>query len=161
MKVIELLEASKASSVQIKNKGGFYKKFKSMSAPGAEEFRNSWDDPNKKPEKPEKAPKITDADIMSRVDGALGSAMDGVDPMDTIGRWMEKNNIDMDRVDKVVNKSEKIKTGLYGYIASAWDDLQADRVSDAKHSKNKDDHESNEFYRIKDGKVIPSQNPWK
>lgn len=135
MKVTELLVEApmKLVSVQIKNNAGVHKKFKSFDSPGAAEWARSWDTSAEKPKKTkaEKPKKITDGEISDMADSAMSSALDGVDPMDTLGRWMEQNGIDMDDVNRVVNKEQKLKGGLYAYIASAWQDMQNDNGEDS------------------------------
>ena len=133
MKVQDLLEAPmKLNSVQIKNKMGVYKKFKSFDAPGAAEWSQNWDETADKPKKKTASkPKITDDDISNMADDAMSSALDGVDPMDTLGDWMETNGIDMDDINRVVNKEQKLKGGLYAYIARSWAEMQNDRGEDS------------------------------
>lgn len=167
MKVNELITEApmKAVSVQIKNKMGVYKKFKSFESPGAREWSQSWDETDKpkkvKPAKVDKPAKISDHDISGMADQAMSSALDGIDPADTLGNWMNKTGVSMDDIDRVVNKEQKIKGGLYAYIARSWQDMQADIVHDAGVvlSKGKKP-ESSEFYDVVNNKIVKSQNPW-
>jgi hypothetical protein len=170
MKVTELFEA-KPSSVQIKNKSGSYKRFKSMSSPGAAEWAASHDEPVKKrqkmsdEERKDKRAKAQEAkrQLEYQIDTELSmiaaQALDGSDPSFKLERIQRKYEIDMDAIDRIIRKFNKGTKGFYDYLADMWDDTAGDHVHDAKQGHVDD---NSPFYRVdKDGNIKPESNPWR
>lgn len=170
MKVQDLFEASKANSVQVKNKSGTFKRFKSMTSPGVAEWRNSYDEPAK-PKREKMSPEDKaakreqmdkderDRSIVWDCEMAAASALDGIDPSDKLARIQRKYDVDMDYIDTLFKKRHKAK-GFYDYLATMWDDTAADHIHDAKNGHVDD---NSQFYSVdKDGVAIkPAKNPWK
>ena len=171
MKVTELFEA-KANSVQIKNKSGTYKRFKSMTSPGADEWANSYDEPVKptrekltdeqkavKREQARKDREKLERDIAWEADMIAASALDGIDPSMKLQRLQRKYGVDMDYIDRIVKKRNKPAKDFYHHLAMMWDDTAADHIFDAKNGHIDD---NSQFYRVeKDGEIKPESNPWK
>lgn len=171
MKVTELFEA-KPNSVQIKNKSGTYKRFKSMTAPGASEWAKSYDEPAKpkrqKMTDEEKAAKRAAAKeekqkLEFKIDTELNmiaaQTLDGVDPSHKLERVQRRYDIDMDDIDRIVRKHNKGTKGFYDMLADMWDDTAGDHVHDAKNGHVDD---NSPFYSVdKDGNIKPESNPWR
>lgn len=168
MKISELFEA-KPNSVQVKNKSGSYKRFKSMSSPGVDEWARSYDEPKKEKLSPEqrranREKEKQDAenqmrDIAWEAEMFMASALDGVDPDDKLSRLQRRLDIDMEDIDKAVKKYGSYKKDFYGSLAMMWSETQADHVHDAKNGHMDD---NSQYYSVdKDGNVTPARNPWK
>lgn len=128
----------------------------------------------------ESAMKASVDEILDNADIALARALDGGDPMDAIGNWMDERHVNIHTIDELVNKTHKVKGGLYGYIARAWREHAEDRAHDAKISVDKikkriEKHGdlkryggthafsdlNNNFVAVdKDGNVTIKKNPW-
>jgi hypothetical protein len=160
---------AKPNSVQVPNKSGTFKRFTSLKAPGVDEWRNSVDKPKgpsreeraaqraiEKQQKAEQQQKFNRW-LMNKVEMAMGSAMDGLDPMDTLASTMDKYNLDVQDIDNLMKKNG-YKHGLYQELAIMWDETQQDQIYDAQHGHIQD---SNQFYTIRNGQVIPTDNPFK
>lgn len=98
-------------------------------------------------------------ELPDRIETAIAYAMDGGDPMDLLGRWMERTGITSEDLDKVANKEHKSTKGFYGVLATFWDDAQKDSLADA--TTDPDTTEHNQYYSVVEGKVVPAANPWK
>lgn len=172
MKVQDLFEGSKANAVQVKNKSGTFKRFKSMTSPGVDEWRNSYDEPAKpkrekmspedraakrEQDKKEKEQKMRD--IAWDADMIAAAALDGLDPSDKLARLQRRENVDMDYIDQAIRKYRKPAKGFYDHLATMWDDTAGDHIHDAKNGHI---DSNSQFYSVgKNKEIIPAENPWK
>lgn len=163
MRYQEIMEA-KPSSVQVPNKSGTYKRFTSLNAPGVDAWKQSYDKlkgltPEErtlaKQQKLEQQQKFN-AWLMDKIESAMSSAMDGGDPIDTLIPAMDKYNLDIQDIDKLMKKNG-YKHGLYQELAIMWNDAQQDNIHDANNGHQQD---NNQFYSIKNSQVIPTPNPF-
>lgn len=112
MKVQELFETiSEAgpASVQVKNKSGTYKRFKSMTSPGVEEWKNSEDKP-KVNKMDELLKKVADI-VMNKVANYYPDA----DPFNHIWNQAVKLGVNENDVEKIVDKAVKTHLGAKNY----------------------------------------------
>jgi hypothetical protein len=109
--------------------------------------------------KPAKVKKPTDDEIMMKIDDAIGQTFPDTEPIGYLLPWMSKHGLDYKDIDRVVNKQQKRKTGLDGYLADIWRDNAGDRILDAERGHI---DKYSPFYVIdENGKIHPTQNPWK
>jgi hypothetical protein len=186
MKVTEILSEVTKGNWKISNLMGWEKVFKDEQSPAAQAWMKNRD---KKPasvtklsdyeksmrafdklmakqakdaDKKMKAIRSDDDAIFKRVENAIESMFDGVEPIDHLIPWMDRTGVTMDDIDRAVAKHEgrgKKKYGMYDWMADMWEDRCSDQMSDAKHGGA---DPNSEFYTIeKDGKITKSQNPWK
>lgn len=105
--------------------------------------------------KEEKAKRL--ADISRKVEDAISRAFPDGDPIDYIGPWMQKNNIEMDEVDAAMKAAGH--GSYYKYLADMWDDMAGGAVHDAKSGHI---DPNSPFYTVDDeGVVKKNSNPWK
>lgn len=64
--------------------------------------------------------------IPEKIDDAIAYSMDGGDPIDCIGHWMDRTGITIEDIDKVANKVHNTKGGLYAVLADTWDEMERD-----------------------------------
>lgn len=100
--------------------------------------------------------------IWNKVETVIGNTFPDGDPIDHLGTWMERNKVTMDRIDAAAKKHAKAK-GMYDYIATMWDEMQADRVHDAEMDikMHRKPDENNPFYYFDGEKIVKNRNPWK
>lgn len=104
-----------------------------------------------------KPKRVLQSAIWDEVETAIGASFPDGDPIDHLYRWMDRNKITIEQIDRAVNRYAKVKNGMYGYLAMLWSDRQADELADAKVGVP---YENNAFWFIQDGKVVPHDNPW-
>jgi len=117
----------------------------------------------KKPPKPKKP---TSSEIYNKVVTVIGNTFPDGDPIDWLIPYMKRTGVTREEIDAAVRKHALIKRGgLYTYLASMWDDFQGDTISDAKAAladkRMRDVDEHSPFYNVIDGKIEPTENPWK
>lgn len=100
--------------------------------------------------------------IWGKVQDAVSHAFPDGDPIDYLGRWMDKTGIEMDDINKACNKYSGYKKGYYGYLAGMWDDMAKDALFDAKGEKKAGREFESPFIQYdKDGNPAMVTNPWK
>src|SRR5271170_5878604 len=72
--------------------------------------------------KPAKKPSLDE--IHSKVMNAVSDTFPDGEPLDPIRKWMDRNDIDLNDIDKAFKKFEK--KDFYGYLAVMWDDFADD-----------------------------------
>jgi hypothetical protein len=148
-----------SSSVQVPNKSGTYKRFRNLNQSGVEAWRESYDAPKRQTAAERKA--INDLKLQAlyqAADNALGYACDGGDPIDQLGPYMRKHGFTMEDVNRLYRKHHR--KNYYEHLEALWDDLANAEIADAKVSPLYR-QEGSEFYKVKNGEVIPKANPWK
>ena len=100
--------------------------------------------------------------IWTKVETVISNTFPDGDPIDHLATWMERNKVTMDRIDAAAKKHAKAK-GMYDYIATMWDEMQADRVHDAETDikMHRKPDENNPFYYFDGEKIVKNNNPWK
>jgi hypothetical protein len=114
--------------------------------------------------KPLKPKKPTEWELWELAQDAVGKSFPDGDPVDHLPR-----DIDMDALDKAVKKyanpynKGKAKYGLYDWLGDMWEDSQKDAIYDAQQQlkRGQDVEEYGPFFRVHNGEVKPTQNPWK
>lgn len=56
-----------------------------------------------------------DSKVLVKIEEAVEFTMNGGDPIDAIGVWMESNRVSMERMDKVLNDNYDYPHGLLAY----------------------------------------------
>jgi hypothetical protein len=112
-----------------------------------------------------KAVRQDDRAIFAKVERAVESMFDGVDPIDQLIPWMERTGITMDDINRAVAKYEgrgKKKFGMYDWMKEMWNDTAADRAADARHQiAAGQEPDDSEFYNVdKNNKVTVISSPW-
>lgn len=106
--------------------------------------------------------------IYQKAQDAIGNSFPDGDPSDHLYPWLEKRGLDMDIVNRAFRKFDK--TDFYGALADLWDDVQGDRLYDAKIMLKQSQttgrplsrhDEYNAFYSIEYGVIVPELNPWR
>lgn len=166
LKSFQKKPVTEAWTVVVRNKDGVGKRFPSrkVDSPEADIWRNS---SNKKDDKIGK--KDLDRDFYFRVISAVSSSFPDGDPLDHIQPFMRRNGLDIDDVNRVMKKFEKVSYDTY--LANMWDDYASDAVADAKMElKSGRLPQQSSFYKIEntDGqsvtgkeKIVKNSNPWK
>lgn len=158
MRMSEIMEAGKGYvGAVLTSLDGVTKRFKDPYSKEATEWRNSY---QKKP-RTVAAPRVekpNDLDVWYEIDQITARAIEGIDPMDLLGPYINKHGLTLDYIDLVVQKHSNA-TGLYDYIADVWAEYQADQVSDARRGNTDRD---SPFYDIgPDGSITPTENLWR
>ena len=110
--------------------------------------------------KPKKVTNVELDTIYHKVEDAVGQSFPDGDPIDHFSGWLRKNGFTMDDVDAAFKKNTK--STYYQYLANMWDDHAGDRIADAKNNvKRGGTPDDSPFYKVEDGKVNATDNPWK
>jgi len=114
-----------------------------------------------------KRERLTQQTIWSQVENSIvwASFPDG-DPSHHLAQFMDKHDLTMKDIDSAIRKHTRSK-GFYDYLADMWDDMQADRIYDAKNGHveenspfySTDDHELRPAVRPRQIRKLP--NPWR
>lgn len=106
--------------------------------------------------RPPKVVRLTQFQIWENTMVAVGATFPDGEPIDQMYSWMQEHNVTMEQVDKSVNRYERVKHGLSGYMKEMWDGAQSDAMADAKIVAR----DGSPFYDIADGVIIPRINPY-
>lgn len=110
-----------------------------------------------------KAKKVKDdVGLHAKVIDAISMSFPDGDPSDHFMGYLNRNDLDMSDVNRVMRKFEGVD--YYKYLSRMWDDTARDRMHDANRDiENGKEPDQSDFYTWKKGdkKVTPSDNPWK